>query len=120
MRCQKLSDLKESIMKPIGKVIKNILYQLELVCPNENCQKSMNLEKYEEHEYICYLPKCQNYLCKQAYEKSIVVGKILYSIKTKKVWIIASVLKCVSIPLYFKTNPKFYLEKYYVNGSTIL
>jgi hypothetical protein len=73
MRCKKSSDLKESIMKPIGKVIKNILYQLEVKCPNKDCCELMSLEKYEEHEYYCYLPKCQNPLCGVGSEKLIEV-----------------------------------------------
>ena len=73
MRCKKSSDLRESIMKPIGKVIKNILYQLEVKCPNVNCDLLMSLEKYEEHEYYCHLPKCQNHLCNVASEKLIIV-----------------------------------------------
>lgn len=73
MRCKKSSDLKESIMKPIGKVIKNILYQLEVKCPNESCEQVMTLELYEQHEYICHLPKCQNPLCGIGSEKLIIV-----------------------------------------------
>jgi hypothetical protein len=73
MRCKKTSDVKESIMKPIGKVIKNILYQLEVKCPNKDCEKIMTLEKYEEHEYYCHLPKCQNPKCGMGSEKLIIV-----------------------------------------------
>jgi hypothetical protein len=60
-------------MKPIGKVIKNILYQLEVKCPNENCGLVMTLEKYEDHEYLCHLPKCQNSMCGIGSEKLIIV-----------------------------------------------
>ena len=74
MRCKKSSDLRESIMKPVGKVIKNILYQLEVKCPNMSCEQLMSLEKYEEHEYYCHLPKCQNHLCNVASEKLIIVN----------------------------------------------
>ena len=64
-------------MKPIGKVIKNILYALEVKCPNKNCEQVMTLEKYEEHEYYCQLPKCQNPLCSIGCERLIIV-KILF------------------------------------------
>ena len=74
MRCKKTTDLsRESIMKPIGKVIKNILYSLEVKCQNADCQKVMSLEKYEDHEYYCHLPKCQNILCGVGSEKMIIV-----------------------------------------------
>lgn len=73
MRCKKTNDLKETLMKPIGKVIKNILHQLEVSCPNADCQQVMTLEKYEEHEYYCDLPKCQNIKCKKGSEKLISV-----------------------------------------------
>ena len=71
MRCKK-NDLRESIMRPIGKVIKNILYTLQVKCPNENCNKIMNLEQYESHEEICGLPKCQNEKCLKPSEKLII------------------------------------------------
>ena len=74
MRCKKSSDLRESLMKPIGKVIKNILYQLEVKCPNKDCGITMNLEKYEEHEYYCHLPRCQNTLCGVGSERLITVN----------------------------------------------
>lgn len=74
MRCKKSSDLKESIMKPIGKVIKNILHSLEVKCPNKDCELIMSLEKYEDHEYYCHLPKCQNVLCGKGSEKLISVN----------------------------------------------
>ena len=77
MRCKKSSDLKENIMKPIGKVIKNILHQLEVKCPNIDCLQLMNLDKYEEHEYYCHLPKCQNSMCGKGSEKLIIVYNIL-------------------------------------------
>jgi hypothetical protein len=79
MRCKKANDLvrESSIMKPIGKVIKNIIYQLEVKCPNINCEQVMTLEKYEEHEYFCYLPKCQNSLCNIACEKLVIVSLFL-------------------------------------------
>jgi len=73
MKCKKSSDMKESILKPVGKVIKNILYLLEVKCPNSDCEKIMSLEKYEEHEYYCYLPKCENNLCGVGSEKLIIV-----------------------------------------------
>jgi hypothetical protein len=60
-------------MKPIGKVIKNILYALEVRCPNQECDQVMTLDKYEEHEYYCHLPKCQNSLCGAGSEKLIEV-----------------------------------------------
>lgn len=63
LRCKKSNDLKDSIFKNIGKVIKNIIQNLEVQCPNEKCKKIMTLEKYEDHEYICALPKCENSLC---------------------------------------------------------
>jgi hypothetical protein len=63
-------------MKPIGKVIKNILYQLEVKCPNKGCDELMSLEKYEEHEYYCHLPKCQNTLCNVGTEKLFTVRKM--------------------------------------------
>ena len=55
MRCKKQSN-GESIMKPIGKVIKNIINNLEVKCPNEDCGKVMTFEEYEKHETICDLP----------------------------------------------------------------
>jgi len=73
LRCKKTNDLRESIMKPIGRVIKNILMSLEVKCPNKLCEKEMILEKYEEHEFYCQLPKCQNNLCKVGSEKLIEV-----------------------------------------------
>jgi hypothetical protein len=76
MKCKQTSESKDSILKPIGKVIKNILYNLEVKCPNEGCDKIMTLEKYEDHEYYCYLPKCQNILCGQGSEKLIIVNFI--------------------------------------------
>ena len=80
MRCKKSSDLKESIMKPIGKVIKNIIYLLEIKCPNDNCGIIMSLEKYEEHEFYCQLPKCQNNLCAIGTEKLITVYMPVFTI----------------------------------------
>ena len=56
---------------PIGKVIRNILSSLEVKCPNEDCLKIMSLEKYELHESICGLPKCQNQKCLKRTEKQI-------------------------------------------------
>ena len=78
-KCKKSSDLKESVLKPVGKVIKNILYSLEVKCPNKDCEEVMSLEKYEEHEYYCHLPKCQNPLCNVGSEKLIPV-RINYKI----------------------------------------
>lgn len=65
MKCKSNTNIKESIMKPIGKVIKNLLYQLEIKCPNKSCESIFPLDKYEEHEGYCFLPKCENKLCKQ-------------------------------------------------------
>ena len=69
VRCKKSNDLKDSIFKNVGKVIRNMLLCLEVECPNTNCKKIMSLEQYEEHEYICGLPKCQNELCQVGSEK---------------------------------------------------
>ena len=71
MRCQKQQN-SESIMKPIGKVIKNIINNLEVKCPNEDCGKTMTFEEYEKHEIICTLPKCQNEKCKKGREHLII------------------------------------------------
>jgi hypothetical protein len=103
MRCKKSSDLKESIMKPIGKVIKNILYLLEVKCPNKDCEQIMTLEKYEEHEYYCHLPKCQNIMCGMGSEKLIYVKQYLTlsSINLKTMKSLNFVLKCVNLVLYF-------------------
>lgn len=60
-------------MKNVGKVIRNIIDNLEVRCPNASCEKQMTLEKYEDHEYICKLPKCQNELCKKSTEQPISV-----------------------------------------------
>ena len=57
--------------RPVGKVIKNILSSLEVKCPNEDCLKIMTLEKYESHELICGLPKCQNIKCLKRTENQI-------------------------------------------------
>jgi len=70
MRCKKKSN-GESIMKPIGKVIKNIINNLEVKCPNEDCGKIMTFEEYEKHESVCDLPKCQNDKCKKGVEHLI-------------------------------------------------
>ena len=64
MRCTKPSK-GESIMRPVGRVIRNIINSLEVKCPNEDCEKIMTFEEYEKHEGICHLPKCQNEKCKQ-------------------------------------------------------
>ena len=58
-------------MRPIGKVIKNILNSLEVKCPNEDCGKTMTLEEYEKHETLCDLPKCQNEKCRKGREQLI-------------------------------------------------
>lgn len=71
MRCKKTSDIRESLMKPVGKVIRNMLHNLEVKCPNKDCNKIMKLEKYEEHELTCNLPKCQNPKCGKGSEKLI-------------------------------------------------
>ena len=64
-------------MKPVGKVIKNILYQFEVKCPTDSCGLVMTLEKYEDHEYLCQLPKCQNVMCGAGSEKMIIVINII-------------------------------------------
>ena len=69
LRCKKNNDLKDSIFKNVGKVIRNLILNLEVECPNESCKSIMTLEKYEDHEYVCGLPKCQNILCGQGSEK---------------------------------------------------
>jgi hypothetical protein len=99
MRCKKTSDIKESIMKPIGKVIKNILYNMELKCPNQTCGEVMILEKYVDHEYYCHLPKCQNILCGQGNEKLINVRcrLNLFSILMRMRKSLGFVRRCVSI-----------------------
>ncbi len=74
MKCKSSYNLKESIFKPIGKVVKNILYQLEIKCPNMSCGKEMTLDKYEEHEFYCFLPKCMNVLCGKGTDKQIIVS----------------------------------------------
>lgn len=71
-------------MKPVGKVIKNILNSLEVKCPNKDCLKIMTLEQYEEHESICDLPKCQNPKCGKGSEKLILVSIIYLTIKYKE------------------------------------
>ena len=81
MRCKKTTDQSESIMKPIGKVIRNILLSLEVKCPNKDCGKIMTLENYTEHESECDLPKCQNPKCGKGSEKLIV-----YIDENKKEW----------------------------------
>eukprot|EP00340_Litonotus_pictus_P009060 CAMPEP_0170522364 /NCGR_PEP_ID=MMETSP0209-20121228/7779_1 /TAXON_ID=665100 ORGANISM="Litonotus pictus, Strain P1" /NCGR_SAMPLE_ID=MMETSP0209 /ASSEMBLY_ACC=CAM_ASM_000301 /LENGTH=306 /DNA_ID=CAMNT_0010809819 /DNA_START=219 /DNA_END=1139 /DNA_ORIENTATION=- len=48
-----------------------MLMSLEVECQNVNCQKKMCLEEYEEHEYLCGLPKCQNDLCQVGSEKLV-------------------------------------------------
>ena len=73
MRCKKQSK-GESIMRPISRVIRNIINALEVKCPNEDCAKVMTFEEYEKHESICHLPKCQNEKCKQVL-KNIVIYK---------------------------------------------
>ena len=69
MRCKPTN--KENIMKPIGKVIKNIINNLEVKCQNKDCGKVMTLEEYEKHEIICNLPKCQNEKCHRGREQLI-------------------------------------------------
>ena len=81
MRCKKTTDQSESIMKPIGKVIRNILLSLKVKCPNKDCGKIMTLENYTEHESECDLPKCQNPKCGKGSEKLIV-----YIDENKKEW----------------------------------
>lgn len=74
MKCKSNYNLKESLFKPIGKVVKNILYQLEIKCPNPTCEKVFSLDKYEEHEFYCFLPKCQNVLCGKGIDKQVSVS----------------------------------------------
>lgn len=74
MKCKSSYNLKESIFKPVGKVVKNILYQLEIKCPNITCGKEMCLDKYEEHEFYCFLPKCQNVICGKGTDRQIIVS----------------------------------------------
>lgn len=69
LRCKKSNDLKDSIFKNVGKIIRNTILNLEVECPNENCKKMMNLEEYEDHEYLCGLPKCHNSICGLGSEK---------------------------------------------------
>ena len=71
MRCKKQSSNSESIIRPVGKVIKNIINALEVKCPNEDCGKIMSFEEYEKHEIICALPKCQNEKCRKGREHLI-------------------------------------------------
>jgi hypothetical protein len=75
---------------------------MEVKCPNDNCGKFMTLDKYEEHEYYCYLPKCQNSLCGTGSEKMINVKSIYSSIKQMKGQSIISAQKCVRVPSSFK------------------
>lgn len=79
MKCKSNANIRESIMKPIGKVVKNLLYQLQIVCPNDQCGKIFSLDKYEEHEFYCFLPKCQNVLCGQGSDKQIIVRLFIIS-----------------------------------------
>mmetsp|Transcript_5416 Transcript_5416/g.5546 ORF Transcript_5416/g.5546 Transcript_5416/m.5546 type:complete len:469 (+) Transcript_5416:10-1416(+) len=72
MKCKSNYNIKESIFKPVGKVVKNILYQLQIKCPNSTCGKVYFLDKYEEHEFYCFLPKCQNSICGKGTDKQIV------------------------------------------------
>ncbi len=71
MKCKANSSLKESIVKPVGKVVKNLLYQMEIKCPNKDCGLIFTLDKYEEHETYCFLPKCENAFCKIGTNKLI-------------------------------------------------
>ena len=60
MKCKVENDLMQNIMKPAGKVIKNMLLSMQVKCPRPECGKVMTLEEYEEHALICELPKCSN------------------------------------------------------------
>lgn len=71
MKCKLVNDFSTNLMKPIGKVIKNILLSLKVKCPKIDCGKIMTLEEYEEHEKECDLPKCQNPKCLKPTEKLI-------------------------------------------------
>ena len=71
MRCKKQSK-GESIMRPVSRVIRNIINALEVKCPNEDCAKVMTFEEYEKHESICHLPKCQNEKCKQVLKNPVI------------------------------------------------
>ena len=74
MKCKFDYNIKESIFKPVGKVVKNILYQLQIKCPNSSCEKIFTLDKYEDHEFYCFLPKCQNNYCGKGSDKQILVN----------------------------------------------
>jgi len=96
-------------MKPVGKVIKNILLCLEVKCPNKECEKLMSLEKYEDHEYFCLLPKCQNTLCSVGTEK--LVSVILFIFNNNNIYNLSLftimkntdvVMRCVSIHSFSK------------------
>ena len=71
MRCKRSNGM-EFVMKPVGKVIKNIMNNLQVKCPNVDCGKIMNFEFYEAHQRICNWPKCQNEKCKKEQENLIV------------------------------------------------
>jgi hypothetical protein len=81
MKCKSNYNIRESIVKPIGKVVKNILYQMEIKCPNSSCGKAFLLDKYEDHEFYCFLPKCDNLICKMGSDKQICVSFINLSLK---------------------------------------
>jgi len=74
MKCKSNYNIKESLLKPVGKVVKNLLYQLEIKCPNTCCGNVFTLDKYEEHEFYCFLPKCQNTLCGKGSDKQVTVS----------------------------------------------
>lgn len=79
MKCK--SNFKDSLFKPVGKVVKNILYQLKIKCQNSSCNEIFTLDKYEEHEFYCFLPKCNNSFCKKKAETYVTVSKILNKYK---------------------------------------
>lgn len=74
LNCKTNCNLKESIMKPVGKVVKNLLCQLKIKCPNNKCEKVMTLDKYDDHENYCFLPKCDNKFCGVGSDKLIPVS----------------------------------------------
>lgn len=78
MKCK--SNVKDSLFKPIGKVVKNILYQLKIRCQNSSCNEVFTLDKYEEHEFYCFLPKCNNTFCKKKAETFVSVSYLFYYI----------------------------------------
>ena len=52
MRCSKLAK-GESIMRPVSRVVRNIINVLEVKCPNEDCKQLVS-------EYDVYCKSCGN------------------------------------------------------------